>query len=241
MRHMNQVFTSSELMEKQATDGEKNISNLIATFQTFETDFKKLTGTIQEVNDQSLSITKLVELIKDIADQTKLLSLNASIEAAHAGEAGRGFSVVANQIGKLAEQSQSATKEITNTIFEMQAITSNATKKFKNLLDYVNRNIDSANQSKISFDELMHKIEEVTTDMQGIQTDLESVKGMLPNIEQSTIAFTSVSQETLASSEEMLASSESQYEQTKHTHEIGLKLIALSKDLSAVTKKFKVE
>lgn len=241
MRHMNQVFTSSELMEKQATEGEKNISNLIATFQTFETDFKKLTGTIQEVNDQSLSITKLVELIKDIADQTKLLSLNASIEAAHAGEAGRGFSVVANQIGKLAEQSQSATKEITNTIFEMQAITSNATKKFKNLLDYVNRNIDSANQSKISFDELMHKIEEVTTDMQGIQTDLESVKGMLPNIEQSTIAFTSVSQETLASSEEMLASSESQYEQTKHTHEIGLKLIALSKDLSAVTKKFKVE
>lgn len=241
MTNMNHVFTRSEDMQIRATDGEKNISKLISTFQTFENGFKQLTGTIQEVNQQAMSITGLVELIKDIADQTKLLSLNASIEAAHAGEAGKGFSVVASEIGKLAEQSQAATTEITETIFAMQSITNNATTEFENLLDFVNTNIDSANQSKRSFDELMLKIEEVSGNMHGIQTNLESVKQILPTIEKSTEDFTSVSQETLASSEEMLASSESQYEQTKHTHEIGQKLMALSKDLSAVTKKFKVE
>src|SRR5699024_7178282 len=140
MNNMNDVFHNSESMKKSAVDGEKNISGLISTFQTFETDFTDLTGTIQEVNGQSESITNLVELITDIADRTKLLSLNASIEAAHAGESGRGFSVVASEIGNLAEQSQSATKDITSTLFEMHTVISEATQEFERLLAYVNKN-----------------------------------------------------------------------------------------------------
>jgi len=241
MNNMNDVFHNSESMKKSAVDGEKNISGLISTFQTFETDFKDLTGTIQEVNGQSESITNLVELITDIADRTKLLSLNASIEAAHAGESGRGFSVVASEIGNLAEQSQSATKDITSTLFEMHTVISEATQEFERLLAYVNKNIDSASRSKISFDELMNKIEDVTGDMHGIQSQLKIVKQVLPTIKQSTEDFTAVSQETLASSEDMLASSENQFEQTKQTHQIGLKLIRLSNDLSAVTKSFNVD
>src|SRR5699024_4274845 len=200
----NDVFRNSESMKTSAVDGEKHISSLISTFQTFETDFNDLTGTIQEVNEQSVSITKLVELITDISAQTKLLSLNASIEAAHAGESGKGFSVVAAEIGKLAEQSQSATKDITSTIFEMNDVISEATQEFEHLLEFVNRNIDRANQSKISFDELMVNIEGVSGDMYGIESQLKTVKHVLPQMKQSTEDFTAVSQETLASSEEML-------------------------------------
>ena len=218
------------------------ISSIIAVGLSSYLQAKKVTiTTIQEVNEQSVSITKLVELITDIAAQTKLLSLNASIEAAHAGESGKGFSIVAAEIGKLAEQSQSATKDITSTIFEMNDVISEATQEFEHLLEFVNRNIDRANQSKISIDELMVNIEGVSGDMHGIESQLNTVKPILPQMKQSTEDFTTVSEETLASSEEMLASSESQFEQTEQTHQIGLKLIRLSKDLSAVTKNFHVD
>jgi len=240
MKNMDMVFRSSESMGDSANLGEENITELITTVQTFETDFKHLTKTIEQLNQYSESVTKLVELIKGIAEQTKLLSLNASIEAARAGEAGKGFSVVANEVGKLAEQSSAATKEITDTISNMQSITTNATQEFQQMHQKLNSNITIANDSKISFDELMQKISVVNDRLTGIQNELEHVEHVLPKLEQSTEDYTSISQETLASTEEMLANSDQQYKQTQSTHEIGLKLISLSKSLSSLTNRFNV-
>lgn len=241
IKNLELVFKRSESMGISANTGDKNITDLITTTQTFETDFHHLTDTIQEVNHHSDSITNLVGLVKGITEQTKLLSLNASIEAARAGEAGKGFSVVANEIGKLAEQASIATEEIASTIENMQDITANANQEFKQLLQKMNANIDIANYSRMSFDDLMKEISEVSSKLSGIQGELGNVEQALPKLELSTEDFASVSQETLASAEEMLASSEQQYKQTQNAHEVGLKLIRLSKDLSAVTKRFEFD
>lgn len=240
-KNMDIVFNRSENMGTTANLGEKKISELITAIRSFETDFNHLTETMKQVNHHSESITKLVGLIKGIAEQTKLLSLNATIEAAHAGEAGKGFSIVANEVGNLAEQSSKATEEISKTISNMQTITTNATHEFKQILQKLNRNIRFANDSRISFDELMQEISEVNRKLLGMQDELEKVEESLPKLELSTEDVASVSEETLASAEEMLASSEHQYKQTQNTHEIGLKLNSLSKNLSRVTERFKVE
>ncbi|WP_067725288.1 methyl-accepting chemotaxis protein [Oceanobacillus damuensis] len=241
MENMDSVFANAENMSTYAESGDKNISKLISTFQTFEKDFNDLTATVQQVNDYSLSISKLVGLIQGIAEQTKLLSLNAAIEAARAGEAGKGFSVVANEVGKLAEQSSTAAYEITSAITNMEEITQDATKEFKQMLKKTSTNLSIASDSKASFDKLMTKITETTSKLHHTQEELKELKKELPKLELSAEDFASISQETLASAEEMLASSEHQYKQTESTHEIGLKLMNISSSLSKITKQFNVD
>lgn len=241
MSGMNQVFTRAEKMDHSAKIGETNISELILKIRSFENDFQDLTETIHQVNNYSNAINKLVDLIKDIAEQTKLLALNASIEAARAGEAGKGFSVVADEIGNLAEQSSIATKDIITTIDTMQMMTNRANIEFTTITEKLNQNIDIANGSKASFDELMQEILAVSHQLQDIQSNLATVKEVIPNLEDSTNNFDSISQETLASADEMLSTSHQQYEGTERNALIGRELITLSKTLDQMTKQFKTE
>lgn len=241
MNNMETVFCSSESMNHSANRGEKNISELISTIQVFENDFDQLTHTIKQVKEYSKSITNLVGLVNGIAEQTKLLALNASIEAARAGESGKGFAVVAHEVRNLAEQSTLATKEISHAITNMENITTVASHEFDQMLTKINTNLAMANESKISIGELMQEISGVSGNLQGMQAELEDLKGNLPELEQAADQFASVSQETLASAQEMLATSENQIQQMESTDKIGFKLNNLSQSLSTITERFKVD
>jgi len=240
IKNMNTIFENATNMHHSALNGEKSITGLITAFQTYEQDFNKLTKTVEQVHDYSQSISELVGLIQAIAEQTKLLSLNASIEAARAGDSGRGFSVVANEVGKLAEQSANAAVQITNAISNMEKITQNADVEFKQMLTKTNANLIMANDSKITLNELMENINETTSKLQAMHSELEFLEKELPKLQLSSEELASVSQETLASAEEMLASSELQYKQTENTHEIGLQLMQLSQSFTKVTERFRL-
>lgn len=235
------VFSNSKRMGNTAITGEKHISRLINTTQAFENDFEHLTKTIQQVNEYSMSISNSVGLIQGIAEQTKLLALNATIEAARAGESGKGFSVVANEVGKLAEQSSATAAKITQSISNMGNITSNATEEFEQMLNKIGLNITTANDAKLSLDNLMKEIAKVGTKLQDMNAELESLKNEIPALEYAADEFASVSQETLASAEEMRVKSEQQYEQMQRTHEVGLTISGLSKSLERVTTQFEIE
>jgi methyl-accepting chemotaxis protein len=240
MNNMELVYNSSGDMNRSARCGEENISQLIHTIGSFEKDFDHMTKTIQQVKNHSSSISNLVGLIQGIAEHTKLLSLNAAIEAARAGESGKGFSVVANEVRKLAEQSTSATEEITLSISSMEDVTILATQEFNQVLTKIKTNLTTASESKVSFDQLMKEIESVSGKIIGVQQKLQDLQLTLPELEQATNNFASVSQETLASAEEMLAISDEHISQMENTNQIGLKLTDTSKSLSNMTKKFKL-
>ncbi|MFZ3588246.1 methyl-accepting chemotaxis protein [Bacillus sp. DJP31] len=239
--NMETVSSSSEDMNQSAKRGEKKLSQLIGTIHTFEEDFEHMTTTIQQVKHHSSSITSLVGLIQGVAEQTKLLALNATIEAARAGDAGKGFAVVANEVRKLAEQSTKATEDITSSISVMEGATLLATKEFEQMLKKIKINLLTANQSKESFDELMIEIDTVSDKLHGMQGELKDLHQVLPELEQATVNFASVSQETLASTEQMLATSDDQIQKMENTHEIGIKLSELSNSLSTITKQFNVK
>jgi len=119
-RSAGQASEQSEQTRGKAEDGAKLVNQVVQSIQTVNQITTKLHANMQELGTQAESVGGVMNVISDIADQTNLLALNAAIEAARAGEAGRGFAVVADEVRKLAEKTMQATQEVGSNISAIQ-------------------------------------------------------------------------------------------------------------------------
>ncbi|MCD8492795.1 MAG: methyl-accepting chemotaxis protein [Geovibrio sp.] len=129
------------------------------------TDIKQkvseLGGTVQNLSESSQEIGNIIGVINDIADQTNLLALNAAIEAARAGEAGRGFAVVADEVRKLAEKTQRATQEIGGIINSLQSETRTVTDTMGKASVTVEKGVSIIGEAKESFDGIVKSMDQI--------------------------------------------------------------------------------
>jgi methyl-accepting chemotaxis protein len=119
-RNASQASDQSGLTRDKARDGSKLVDQVVTAINDVNRVAAALQNNMKELGTQAESIGDVMNVISDIADQTNLLALNAAIEAARAGEAGRGFAVVADEVRKLAEKTMSATQEVGNSINAIQ-------------------------------------------------------------------------------------------------------------------------
>jgi methyl-accepting chemotaxis protein len=159
---------SSEEANHSVGVGESVIQNTITVMGRINNRVKESAEIIRSLGNRSEQIGQIVGLINDVADQTNLLALNAAIEAARAGEHGRGFAVVADEVRKLAERTSQATKEISNTISAMQGETKKAVISMEDGVNEVTVGMTEAEKSGEALKEILSQINKVTGEINQI-------------------------------------------------------------------------
>ncbi|MBA4417224.1 MAG: methyl-accepting chemotaxis protein [Syntrophus sp. (in: bacteria)] len=187
---------SSEKANDSASTGETIIQETIIVMNRISNRVKESADIIKSLGTRSEQIGQIVGLINDVADQTNLLALNAAIEAARAGEHGRGFAVVADEVRKLAERTSNATKEIGETIRAMQTETKKAVTSMEEGVSEVGKGTTEAAKSGEALKDILHQINKVTMEINQIAVASEEETATTDEIATSIQQISMVMQET---------------------------------------------
>lgn len=225
---------------KQAQDGSSAIGHAVDKIISVEEIVNSSTVTVDKLGQRSQEIGQIVETISGIAEQTNLLALNAAIEAARAGEHGRGFAVVADEVRKLAEESQNAAKRITDLISAIQKDTSDAVNSMQKGNTAVKEGTASVSQLKAAFDKILEASDAVADKAHGMSGDLKIVSNDTENVRTRSSKISDNSRRVAADMESVSAAAEEQSAAAEEIASASEALAQLAHGLQTAVGEFKV-
>ncbi len=172
-----------------ANDGKKELTDLKLSMEKIHTDADSLSDTITNLANSSSEIGNIVTVINDIAEQTNLLALNAAIEAARAGEAGRGFAVVADEVRKLAERTQKATSEVTTIVSTLQQEALTASSAMGMEAEKVKEGVNNIERTEDVFNKIFTGIDGINSVMSSIRDDMDNEYSTVQTVHQTSTSI----------------------------------------------------
>ena len=225
-RNSSNIAESVAATTKMAKEGEGIVNRSVQEVREIADTINESGKLVKSLGERSKQISEIVNVINDIADQTNLLALNAAIEAARAGEQGRGFAVVADEVKKLAERTASSTSEINNMIRTIQGEVEHSVLSMDHVSKKVVTGVELVNRAGESLSLIVGSIDDLNTMLHQIASATEEMSATSNEISKDIESIANVSKETSASS--------------KQTAQASVGLAKLSENLQKVISGFKL-
>ncbi|SME95252.1 methyl-accepting chemotaxis protein [Desulfovibrio gilichinskyi] len=193
---------TANLTKEKAQTGSKIVSQVLTSMEEVQTLALQLKEDVATLGKNAENIGQVMEVISDIADQTNLLALNAAIEAARAGEAGRGFAVVADEVRKLAEKTMTATQEVGKAISDIQNGTRTNITHVETAVTKINETTKLSGESGEALNAIVSYVEETSQQVYSIATASEEQSAASDEINRSLTQIAEISSETTRAMEE---------------------------------------
>ncbi|MDR2307546.1 MAG: methyl-accepting chemotaxis protein [Paucimonas sp.] len=206
-RNAEQASHAATNADDEARSGDKVVSEAISQIERLAHEVHRSTEAMTLLQQESQKIGSVMDVIKSVAEQTNLLALNAAIEAARAGEAGRGFAVVADEVRGLAQRTQQSTEEIEGLIASLQNGTQQVAEVMNGSRSLTDSSVELARKAGDSLDNITRTVSNIQSMNQQIAAAAEEQSAVAEEISRSILNVRDVSEQTAAASDETAASS----------------------------------
>ncbi|WP_419095568.1 methyl-accepting chemotaxis protein [Alkalihalobacterium alkalicellulosilyticum] len=218
----------------------RDINQLVQKNEEVGRNNQHIFQAITKLNNEVKAIQSMVGVIKDISEQTNLLSLNASIEAARAGEAGKGFSVVSQEVRKLADQSKQATLEIESIIGSILVQTKNSVSLVKMSTELFDDQTKAVDVTRSSFENILSTTDTISKEMTSVEASIERMENAKTQVEQVISKVVHLAELSAASTEEITATTQEQAAAADELGNLAERLVGTIIVLEKTINKFKI-